>query len=70
VFPCACCGSLTLSGLTGTTDEICAACGWQDDDVDNQDTEVLGPNHVRLSVARENFARFGMSDPARPWQPR
>lgn len=62
-YACVCCGSLTLSGPPGTTDEICSVCHWQDDSVDNQDTEVLGPNRVRLSVARENFARFGISDP-------
>lgn len=64
-YPCACCESLTLPGPPGTTDEICSVCKWQDDFVDNQDTGVLGPNHVRLSVARENYARFGTSDPGR-----
>ena len=58
--------SVTLPGPTGTTDEICPVCKWQDDAVDNQDTDVLGPNHVTLSVARENYARFGTSDPGRP----
>jgi hypothetical protein len=37
-------------------------CFWQDDFVDNHDTEVLGPNRVTLSVARENFARWGASE--------
>ncbi len=30
--------------------------------MDNQDTEVLGPNRVTLSVARGNFAEFGASE--------
>jgi hypothetical protein len=38
-------------------------CFWQDDFVDNHDTDVLGPNSVRLSVGRENFARFGAYEP-------
>jgi hypothetical protein len=62
-YPCVCCGSPTLPGGPGTTDEICPVCQWQDDYVDNQDTNVLGPNRVRLSVARANFARIGISDP-------
>jgi Cysteine-rich CPCC len=37
-------------------------CFWQDDFVDNQDTEVLGPNRVTLSVARGNFAHLGASE--------
>jgi len=62
-FACVCCGSLTLPGRAGTTHEICPVCLWQDDAEDNQDTVVLGPNRVRLSVARLNFTRIGTSDP-------
>jgi hypothetical protein len=62
-YACVCCGSLTLEGPPGTTNDICPVCEWEDDSVDNQDTDVLGPNRVRLSVARENFARYGTSDP-------
>jgi hypothetical protein len=36
-----------------------ALCGWQDDPVDNRDTDVLGPHKVKLSVARKNFAESG-----------
>jgi hypothetical protein len=57
-FPCPCCGYRTLS-IASPSDEICAVCFWQDDYVDNQDTGILGPNRVRLSVARENYARHG-----------
>jgi hypothetical protein len=46
----------------GTSDEICPVCFWQDDAVDNQDTDVLGPNQVRLSTARQNYRTFGASD--------
>jgi hypothetical protein len=37
-------------------------CFWQDDFVDNHDTDVIGPNSVRLSVARANFAQWGASE--------
>jgi len=59
-FPCPCCGYRTLNRRS-PSDEICAVCDWQDDFVDNQDTDVLGPNRVTLSTARANFARFGTS---------
>jgi hypothetical protein len=58
-WPCVCCGCFTLPEPTGTSDEICPVCYWQDDAVDNRDTDVLGPNRVRLSVARANYERFG-----------
>jgi len=60
-FPCPCCGFRTLPGPS-PTDEICPVCFWQDDFVDNKDTDVLGPNRVTLSVARENFSRWGASE--------
>ncbi len=60
-FPCACCGYRTLPGPS-PTDEICPVCFWQDDFVDNRDTEVLGPNRVTLSQARANFADLGASE--------
>ena len=80
-FSCPCCGYKTLPGPS-PTDEICEVCFWQDDFVDNHDTDVLGPNRVTLSEARANFARLGASDrlwveevraprpdegPPRPW---
>jgi Cysteine-rich CPCC len=61
-YACACCGFLTLPEPAGESWEICPVCGWQDDPVDNEDTDVLGPNRVKLSVARENFARFGAAE--------
>ncbi|HKO26074.1 MAG TPA: CPCC family cysteine-rich protein [Solirubrobacteraceae bacterium] len=57
-FPCPCCGYRTLPARS-PSDEICPVCFWQDDFVDNQDRDVLGPNHVTLSVARANFLSLG-----------
>jgi hypothetical protein len=58
-WPCVCCGYFTLPSPTGSSDEICPVCFWQDDHVDNRGTDVLGPNKVELSVARANYARLG-----------
>jgi Cysteine-rich CPCC len=60
-FACPCCGYRTLPGPS-PSDEICPVCFWQDDFVDNQDTDVLGPNRVTLSVARANFLAIGASE--------
>lgn len=60
-FPCPCCGYKTLPAPS-PSDEICKVCFWQDDFVDNHDTDVLGPNRVTLSQARENFRRFGAGE--------
>jgi Cysteine-rich CPCC len=60
-YPCPCCGHLTLPEPAGSF-EICPVCFWQDDPVDNEDTEVTGPNHLRLSVARDNFRRIGAAE--------
>jgi hypothetical protein len=60
-FPCPCCGYRTLPAES-PSDEICPVCFWQDDFVDNRDTEVLGPNRVTLSVARANFLQWGASE--------
>jgi hypothetical protein len=59
-FPCPCCGFFTLNEQS-PSDDICPVCFWQDDFVDNHDTDVLGPNPVRLSVARMNYNAFGAS---------
>jgi Cysteine-rich CPCC len=61
-WPCVCCGCFTLPGPTGTTDEICPICFWQDDAVDNEGTEVLGPNKVTLAAARANYRSFGAAE--------
>jgi hypothetical protein len=57
-YACPCCGYRTLTEPT-PSDEICHVCFWQDDLVDNLDTDVTGPNRVTLSQARANFRRFG-----------
>lgn len=62
-WPCVCCGFFTLNEPTGSpSGEICPVCFWQNDPVDNEGTDVLGPNKIPLAVARDNFATFGASE--------
>ena len=41
------------------TFEICPVCFWEDDYVQVIQPTWTGANHVTLSEAKENFARFG-----------
>lgn len=63
-YVCDCCGHRTL--LNPGHYEICNVCGWEDDRCDNNrhrggPDARSGPNHISLSQARVNFARFGAS---------
>ena len=62
-FPCPCCGFLTLEEEPPGTYDICEVCFWEDDPVqfDNPDF-VGGANNVSLNVAKQNFARLGVSE--------
>ena len=44
------------------TFEICPVCFWEDDYVQVIEPTWTGANHVTLSEAKENFARFGASE--------
>jgi hypothetical protein len=65
-YACPCCGYLTLDerGMY----EICPVCFWEDDGQDDHDADRVrgGPNRgLSLSMARDNFARIGASEPRR-----
>jgi hypothetical protein len=63
VYPCPCCGYLTLDERGAY--EICPVCFWEDDGQDDADADVVrgGPNRaLSLSQARENYHTFGASD--------
>jgi hypothetical protein len=67
-YPCDCCGYKTL--LKPGHYEICPVCRWEDDRCDNNRRQggpdaPSGPNHISLSEARANFARFGGSSEQR-----
>lgn len=61
VYPCRCCGFLTLSD-PGVY-EICPVCFWEDDPVQNEDSSFAGgANRVTLDEARRNFVEFGAAE--------
>lgn len=61
-FACRCCGFLTLDEEPLGTFEICPVCFWEDDEVQIQEPAWTGANGVTISVARENFVRFGAAE--------
>ena len=63
MYPCPCCGFLTLGEPPPGTFIICHVCGWEDDAVqfDNQDFQG-GANDLSLNEARSNYAKFGAVD--------
>jgi hypothetical protein len=65
-YPCACCDCFTLKEPPTGTFAICPVCRWEDDNLQVQDIDMSGgANTVSLRDARENFRRFGASEPRR-----
>ncbi len=60
MYPCPCCGFLTIGEQSPGTFEICPVCDWEDDNVQSEDPDYAGgANKVSLNEARRNFAAFG-----------
>jgi len=60
MFPCPCCGYLTIGEEPPGTFEICPVCFWEDDNVQFENPNYVGgANSVSLNQARENFRLFG-----------
>lgn len=63
MYPCVCCGYLTLSEEPGSY-EICSICFWEDDE-----TQLIWPetgggaNKVSLVEAQQNYEKLGVSEP-------
>lgn len=63
MYACPCCGFLTMPELRGSY-TICEVCRWEDDEVQFDEPDLRGgANKVSLNEARENFRRYGVSDP-------
>jgi hypothetical protein len=57
-FECVCCGQYTLERVDEC--DICGNCGWEDwYECHDSAGEVIRPNYVSLTVAREVVKRFG-----------
>lgn len=53
---CACCGEYSLP--PDSEFEICPICGWQDDDIQNEDPQLEGgANDMSLEQARKEYLR-------------
>ncbi len=60
MFPCPCCGFLTIGEEPPGTFEICPVCFWEDDNIQFEDpNRVGGANGVSLNQARQNFTVLG-----------
>jgi hypothetical protein len=63
-YPCPVCGNLTLLRKPPGTYDLCPVCWWEDDGVQFENPDRRGgANAPSLNEARENYARFGASDP-------
>ena len=63
LYPCPCCGYLTLSQEADGTYELCPICFWEDDGVQLDDPDYEGgANTVSLKQAQRNFLEFGASE--------
>jgi hypothetical protein len=64
LYPCPCCGYLTMGFPDRGSFEICDVCGWEDDNIGFDDPETAwGPNPVSLNEARANYRRIGAAHP-------
>jgi hypothetical protein len=62
LFPCACCGHITLEESPGNY-EICPVCFWEDDGVQlRYPTLSGGANEPSLIEAQANYRAFGASE--------
>ncbi len=62
--PCPCCGEGTIESLH----DICLVCGWEDDEVQNDDVNFRGgANKLSLTEHRQEFARKREANPNYKW---
>ena len=59
MLPCPCCGNYTIIDDDLIVD-ICPVCFWQYDIVAQENPDrIIGPNHVSLNTAKENYKKYG-----------
>lgn len=61
MYPCDCCGSLTLSvPADRAVGFICPVCDWENDVFAKDSNEPSDENHgISLNTARMNYKRYG-----------
>ncbi len=60
MFPCPCCGYLTLPNKPPGTLDGCPVCSWVDDQIQYENpSSESGCNSVSLETARKNYVSFG-----------
>jgi hypothetical protein len=59
LYPCPCCGYLTLNQKPPGTYLICPICFWEDSTTDEYDPLSWNSNKVSLPQAQRNFIAFG-----------
>ncbi len=59
LYPCPCCGYLTLNQKPPGTYLICPVCFWEDSTTDEYDPLSWNSNKVSLPQAQRNFIAFG-----------
>ncbi|MCB9024787.1 MAG: hydrolase [Bdellovibrionaceae bacterium] len=64
-YACPCCENLTLEECPPGTFEICPVCGWEDDDTQFYNPDLVGgANSTSLNLAKLNFKKTGAVDDA------
>jgi hypothetical protein len=64
MFPCPCCGYLTMASQERGSFDVCPVCYWEDDRTQLADpTSDVGANSVSLEDARRNFREHGAISP-------
>ena len=60
---CPCCGYFTILYDDEIIVDICEVCGWQYDITGQEYSNIaIGPNHVSLNEAKENYKIYRVSD--------
>ena len=63
-FKCPCCGEGTIKDFH----DICLICGWEDDELQNEDPDYSGgANSESLNEHRNSFQSIRYGDPKYKW---